>query len=258
MVLKSAKPTLSFVDLIYAKMQEINSMSAILVLKKLKKALKISTDIQLSEILNVKPNTISTWKKRNSLDYKAIISLCELYEIDLNMLFSSTVTSQRPENNLSNKTPFISSDVQFQYCIGSRELMERLPQYHFPFLDNAESRAFQLSGNNMSPAIEENSVVVCQACDIKIVPDNSIVVIVSKVKGLFINRITKANKPNTYILSSENKFFSSVAMHITEIDEIWFVKAIVFYGVNRDNNYIMNGFDNNLQIITPAVTKTAS
>lgn len=239
-------------------MQDINSMSVILVLKKLKKALKISTDIQLSELLNVKPNTISTWKKRNSLDYKAIISICELYEIDLNTLFFEKTAINVVDRHGSSNTPFISSDVQFQYCIGNQELMERLPKYNFPFLRDGETRAFQLSGNNMSPVIEENSVVVCQSCDLNLVPENSIVVIVSKAKGLFINRISKASKPDTYVLHSENNFFSPIAMHISEIDEIWYIKAILAYNVNNEAKSSHSTMDTNINMVTNFSAKTAS
>ena len=221
-------------------MQDNNSIGVPLILKKLKKALTITTDIQLAKILKVKPNTISTWKKRNSLDYKAIISICELYEIDLNSLFLEKTAVQISNGQLSSNTPFISRDVQFQYCIGSDELMARLPKYNFPFENSEETRAFQVPGNNMSPIIEENSVVICKSCAIEVIPENSLVVVVSKAKGFFINRITKANKKDTFVLLSANSFFAPVAMHSSEIDEIWLINGIISYAVNQHNKTQLN------------------
>ncbi len=215
-------------------MQENNSLNANLILKKLKKALKISTDIQLSEFLNIKPNTISTWKKRNSLDYSSIITICELYEIELNDIFLEKKTIKKDYSGYASETPLISREVQFQYCIGSNETLESLPKYSFPFLRGEETRAFQVLSNNMYPIIEENSIAVCESIDINELPDNSIVVIVSKAKGLFINSITKSIKPDTYTLSNENSFFNSVSIHKTEIDEIWLIKGVLSYNINNE------------------------
>lgn len=215
-------------------MQENNSLNANLILKKLKKSLKISTDIQLSEFLNIKPNTISTWKKRNSLDYASIISICELYEIDLNHIFFEQKNNQKDYGNYSSETPLVSREVQFQYCIGSAGILESLPKYNFPFVRAEETRAFQVLSNNMFPVVEENSFAICESCQLAAIAEDSFVVIVSKAKGLFINRIQKSDKPDTYILSSENAFFNDLSIHASEINEIWLIKGVLSYNINSD------------------------
>lgn len=213
-------------------MQENNSLNANLILKKLKKALKISTDIQLSEFLNIKPNTISTWKKRNSLDYASIISICELYEIDLNDVFSE---KKKDYISYTSETPLVSREVQFQYCIGATGILESLPKYNFPFVRAEETRAFQVLSNNMFPIIEENSFAVCESCDIATLAEGSLVVIVSKAKGLFINRIFRTDKPEIFTLKSENTFFNNVPIQLSEINEIWLIKGILSYNLHNEN-----------------------
>ena len=215
-------------------MQENSSLNANLILKKLKKSLKISTDIQLSEFLNIKPNTISTWKKRNSLDYASIISICELYEIDLNEIFLEQKNTKKDYGNYTSETPLVSREVQFQYCIGAAGILESLPKYNFPFVRAEESRAFQVLSNNMQPSIEENSFAVCESCEISTLPEGSLVVIVSKAKGLFINRIFKSEKPEIFTLKSENAFFNNVPIHINEINEIWLIRGILSYNLNNE------------------------
>ncbi|MFT3795943.1 LexA family transcriptional regulator [Flavobacterium sp.] len=234
-------------------MQENNSLNANLILKKLKKALKISTDIQLSEFLNIKPNTISTWKKRNSLDYASIIAICELYEIDLNDIFFEKKNPKKDFSNYTSETPLVSREVQFQYCIGSAGILESLPKYNFPFVRAEETRAFQVLSNNMFPIIEENSFAVCESCEIGTISENSLVVIVSKAKGLFINRIQKSEKPDTFILSSENAFFNNVSIHISEINEIWLIKGILSYNINNENK--IQFINDSLKKIDQAVAK---
>lgn len=210
-------------------MQENNSLNANSILKKLKKSLKISTDIQLSEFLNIKPNTISTWKKRNSLDYASIISICELYEIDLNEIFFEQKNSKKDYMHYTSETPLVSREVQFQYCVGAAGILENLPKYNFPFVRAEQTRAFQVLSNNMFPIIEENSFAVCESCEIGTLPEGSVVVIISKAKGLFINRIYRSEKADVFTLKSENNFFNNVPIHITEINEIWLVKGILSY-----------------------------
>ncbi len=235
-------------------MQENNSLNANLILKKLKKALKINTDIQLSEFLNIKPNTISTWKKRNSLDYSSIIAICELYEIDLNEIFFEKKNAKKDYGSYTSETPLVSREVQFQYCIGSAALLESLPKYNFPFVRAEETRAFQVLSNNMFPIIEENSFAVCESCILEELPEGSLVVIVSKAKGLFINRIYKSDKNDTFLLKSENSFFNNVAIHVSEISEIWLIKGVLSYNINNDNKIL---FSDSFKKVDSEVAKNA-
>ncbi len=212
-------------------MQENNSPNANLILKKLKKSLKISTDIQLSELLNIKPNTISTWKKRNSVDFAAIISICELYEIDLNEIFFE---QKKEFGSYTSETALVSRETQFQYCIGAAGMLETLPKFNFPFVHGEKTRAFQVISNNMHPLIEENSFAVCESCDLSTLAEGSPVVIISKAKGLFINRIYQTDRNDVFTLKSENAFFNNVTIHLSEINEIWLVKGILSYNLNNE------------------------
>ena len=217
-------------------MQENNSQNANLILKKLKKSLKIATDIELSKILNVKPNTISSWKKRNTVDYNTIISICELYEIDLNSIFFN----QKSKNTVdysSCKTPLVSSELQFQYCIDKESLIESLPVYHFPFIKSDNTILFQVTSNNMFPLIKSNSFVVCEYRAIEEIKNNTIVAITSPTKGFFINRIL-LNKTNNdvLILNNENTFFSNIELKKADIDEVWVIKGVLSYDLHSEIN----------------------
>jgi hypothetical protein len=235
-------------------MQENNSLNANLVLSKLKKLMKISTDIELSELLNVKPNTISTWKKRNSLDFSAIISICELYEIDLNEIFYSPENFTSKNKSCLSETPLVCREVQFQYCIDSNAILENLPKYNFPFIRSENTRVFQVLSNNMFPIIDENSFAICEETHLEHVQDNSLVVIVSKSKGLFVNRIHRSHKSkDVFLLSSENSFYETIKLEVNAIDEIWLVKGVLSYNVTNDNKTKI--INDSLQVIDKAITK---
>ncbi|RZJ65901.1 MAG: hypothetical protein EOO50_11580 [Flavobacterium sp.] len=217
-------------------MQENKSQNAIDVIDRLKKLLKLKTDIQLSEFLNIKPNTISTWKKRNSLDYEAIISISELYELDLNEVF----LNKRKGSSLSSSTPLITREVMFQYASGAdREaLLEIVPTYKFPFVDTDDSIAFQVVSNNMFPLVDENSFVICQSVSIEDLKDSSIAVVVSRNKGIFLNRINTSNlASNQLILTNDNDFYNDTALNSNEISEVWLVIGVISYDMNHESRF---------------------
>lgn len=214
-------------------MQKNKSHNAINVIDRLKTLLKITTDIELSEFLNIKPNTISTWKKRDSLDYDSIIAICELYELDLNKVF----LGKKGIANYEKETPLVCRETQFQYASGidGPILLDILPKYHFPFIGE-NSRAFQVVGNNMFPIIEENSFVICEKVEIEDIVDNTILVVVSKTKGLFINRVARSQyNNNNFILTNENDFYNDINLKSSEISESWSVSGILSYDLNKES-----------------------
>ncbi len=60
--------------------------SATSILGRLKELTGAKRDLQLAELLQISPTTLSTWKKRNSVDYKLIIDFCQKKEFDLNFI----------------------------------------------------------------------------------------------------------------------------------------------------------------------------
>ena len=56
-------------------------------IERLKQELSIRKDKELCELLDIKHNTLSTWRKRDSIDFNKVIALCELKGLDLNFIF---------------------------------------------------------------------------------------------------------------------------------------------------------------------------
>lgn len=67
-------------------MQEKYSNNTNNILKRLKLILDINTDLELCNILNIKPSSLSGWRKRNSLNYDLIFDSIKLKDINLNWL----------------------------------------------------------------------------------------------------------------------------------------------------------------------------
>lgn len=63
-----------------------NSLDANKIIKRVKECLQIKRDVELAILLDVKQNTISSWKKRNNIDLNKIISICEPTGISIDYL----------------------------------------------------------------------------------------------------------------------------------------------------------------------------
>ncbi len=87
------------------------SQNIVLILERFKSSLKIKSDTKLAEYLQIKQNTISNWKKRNSLDYALLIEKCKEERIDLNYVFIDNNLEFTEEENNRTKILKIKIDI---------------------------------------------------------------------------------------------------------------------------------------------------
>ncbi|THF52865.1 MULTISPECIES: helix-turn-helix domain-containing protein [Flavobacterium] len=208
-------------------MQEGNIQTAKSILTRVKKVFKIKTDAQLAELLNIKPNTISSWKKRNTLDYESIIAQCNKANIDLNEIFLGN------ENfNFKKKTtPIITKEMLFQYTTGDLNLERSdIPTINIPFLQQKRSMVFQVNTSEMEPDIKENTFVICEEASANDIASNSYAVLISKEKGLYMSKVLQNETDEsqlTLISRKESIFSAKNEIKKDKIDEIWKIKGVL-------------------------------
>lgn len=87
------------------------SQNANNLIERLKQELSIKKDKELCELLDIKNNTLSTWRKRDSIDFNKVIDICESKGLDLNFIFFDEFNEKEKENQstlpakASNKEP---------------------------------------------------------------------------------------------------------------------------------------------------------
>jgi len=96
----------------------INLRNANNVIRRLKNMTDCKRDFQLAKLLNVSPTTLSTWKSRDSLDFKTVIDFCVERNFDLN----EVLLGEKPE---SSKNDFKAYAKEIIKEMGS-EYMEQL------------------------------------------------------------------------------------------------------------------------------------
>ncbi|RAV29676.1 helix-turn-helix domain-containing protein [Sinomicrobium soli] len=209
-----------------------------LLLKKLKNYLGINTNIELSRILDVKPNTISTWKRRNSLDYELIISICNMMDIDLNVLFAMDKDKQQATSSILA----IPIEAQYQYVSGysRQEFLDKMPKCKLPFsFSNTTTRAFQMAGISMSPTLKEGAYVLAEKITSpEEITNNMICILISKLRGIHINRVRRdAGTSSILNLLNDNPTFpGNIVMPLEEITEAWKVTGSLALNLIKAEN----------------------
>lgn len=65
------------------------------ILSKIKELKGLKSDTDLAVFFNIKPQTVSTWKKRGTIPYDLIVALCEKEGWPLNWLLTGQITTKR-------------------------------------------------------------------------------------------------------------------------------------------------------------------
>lgn len=202
------------------------------VLQRLKDHLGIRTNVELSDILDIKPNTLSTWKKRNTLDYRRILTVCHTHRVDINRLFFNHNTPPPPRSGGERRGfHVVSREEYYPYVANFRDAtyVNTLPRFNFPFVAGDKIRAFQIVGSGMSPLLKDGDFVVGEHVEnTDAIVDHQIYVLVSKIKGIFINRAKQDPEfPGSLLLISDRELVSPrVRMSADEIVELWKVNSV--------------------------------
>lgn len=86
------------------------------IITRLKSALKIKSDAELADVMNITASGLSTWKRRDSVDHNAIIEVCVKNNIDLNGIFVGSVgvlpTERKESPHVRNKDELLIESLQ--------------------------------------------------------------------------------------------------------------------------------------------------
>lgn len=189
------------------------------VISRLKKALNISTDIELANYLGISKSTLSNWKARNTLDLPLLFSLCEQISIDWlltgkgEMLKNSTPKSpevliKKVDSNSKEGIPLIPLDAVagFPATDSSFAYMENCERYIIPeFQDKGADFIIRVSGDSMIPLYYSGDLIACHKIhDIRFFQWGTVYVLETS-QGVLVKRVMESIEHDDCILcASEN------------------------------------------------------
>ena len=201
------------------KFHEMKTFSSQEVILRLKKALNISTDIELANYLGISKSTLSNWKARNTLDLPLLFSLCEQISIDWlltgkgEMLKNSTPKSpevliKKVDSNRKEGIPLIPLDAVagFPATDSSFAYMENCERYIIPeFQDKGADFIIRVSGDSMIPLYYSGDLIACHKIhDIRFFQWGTVYVLETS-QGVLVKRVMESIEHDDCILcASEN------------------------------------------------------
>lgn len=159
------------------------SQSAINIIDRLKEELSINTDKNLCKLIDIKPNTLSTWKKRDSLDFNKVIALCESKNLDLNYIFF-------------NEKNFSADDEKEISSLKTDTILTEPPEVEifkeFQLINTNRNIALFQSIHSYHPTVHSNSVVMGQKIRKNQTTDGVIYIIKFETEELIVDELQKS------------------------------------------------------------------
>lgn len=212
------------------KVYEKRELSVADILKNVKKHLGIKTNKELAVLLDVQPNTISTWKTRNSPDYEKLITIIREARGDLNKFFFDESHCHKIVKN-EQRLVTVPLEHQYEYVTAFKNdiFLKKLPKHHFSIVTGEEKlRAFQVSDLNSWYAFKGAFYAISSLS--KNIRVGNVYVIVNKVKGIFTGLIERdADDPDIIYVLGDSKWMvgNKIKMSLKDVVEVWKVKHIV-------------------------------
>ena len=202
-------------------------MDKTLILNRLKKAKKITSDTQFAKILGIKTSTLSSWKQRNSIDFEKIFANCEEISIDWlltgegNMLKNSNNPPQKAINVAPDDTPTSTNDVKkVTLPLIPIDAIAGVPsgdftgvtfamcdQYTIPeFAARGAEFLIRVSGSSMYPKYSNGDILACKRINDIIFFQWGKVYVIDSSQGSLVKRIFEdKTNPDNIICVSDNK-----------------------------------------------------
>lgn len=218
-------------------------MDKTLIINEIKNHLQYKTDTELAEFLGVKQPTISTWRKRNTIDYELIIAKCN--DIDANWLITGKGKMLKKEtinkSNFSvnetsliyNKTegiPLIPIDAMAGFGEGTVQVMQYdTEQYKVPeFTELNVDFMIRVKGSSMYPKYNSGDLVACKKLSIKdLFFQWNKVYVLDTEQGALIKRIKQSDADNCIKIVSDNPSYDPFDMPLDKIYAISLVVGVI-------------------------------
>lgn len=222
-----------------------------LILNEIKKHYKFNSDVDFANFLGIKTTRLSNWRKRNTLDYELISTICE--DINANWLItgkgsmlkgSSTesiesIKSIKKDNqeNIIPAKPTSPSDPKGiplipTYAIagaftGDLQVLEcDCEHFIIPTFKGADF-LIPVKGASMEPKYSSGDLVACKKMAIDTFFQWNKVYVLDTEQGPLIKRINEGSNKDTLLICSENPQYPPFELKRSLINNIALVVGVI-------------------------------
>lgn len=195
------------------------------VISRLKLLLGLKTDLELANLLEIKPNTLSSWKIRETVRYDRIIVICKKFKIDLNEVFLIHPNSVYNVDLDDRIVKMISVDHHIEYFINPVKCLASSPSYVFPTEDEVDI-AFQIGVENMFPTIKVSSYLLSKKIDLHEMKPWNIYVLIVENRGVLCYRFKRLTESKEWSFASDNHAFEGLILKEEEIREVFCIRGV--------------------------------
>jgi phage repressor protein C with HTH and peptisase S24 domain len=228
------------------------------ILSRLKEALDISSNAELSRFLGVHKSTLSNWKARGSIDYDLVFSKCKHIsrdwlltghgtqnmadvvaagKIHVGKIGTHEVANEKKPQYENTKMlnvppiPFVSVNAiggfgNSEFSIAEQDVKD---YYVIPkFKDRKIDFMIEVCGSSMYPKYNSGDVVACRAInESSFIQWNKVHIIATEDQGILIKRLKKSKSEDCLLAVSDNKDYEPFDIPLKEITGIAIVVGVI-------------------------------
>ncbi len=219
------------------------------VLERLMKVNDFKFDRDLAVALDLAPNTLSTWRSRNTGDIDKIIAICDT-NVNLNWLFTgegelytkSPIKGNGHHNNFSvsepavewdskeNKLPLIPLKAIAGVSNGNNDAVLSVDcvYYDVPEFNNKADYLIRITGSSMSPKYHSGDIVACKKLPLDTFFQWNKVYVLDTEQGALVKRVKKSSIDDKHILLiSENEKYDPFDIPKKSINALGLVVGVI-------------------------------
>lgn len=125
-------------------------MDKTLILNRIKIYLKLKNDKDLADFLGIKPNVLSNWYTRNSIDYDIVFTKCDF--IDKNWLITGNDNPCINDNKVINECTVCPQCAVKDKLIATLEQFTAMQTKYIEALESKDTLKFDARGDDASVA----------------------------------------------------------------------------------------------------------
>jgi repressor LexA len=210
-------------------------MDKSLIINRIKEYKNFKSDRDLSEFLGITPQSLSTWKSRNSIDFELIFAKCE--DVNKNWLLTGKgemlLNEQHQVRSLQlpkgKIIPLIPTDAAAGYGSGTVAVLEEdiMAQYVVPDFVNADFM-IRVKGSSMYPKYNSGDVIACKKIDESgLIQWGKVFLMHHREQGAIVKRLFPSDKEEFLKCVSDNTKYPPFDISKSEIDSIALVVGVI-------------------------------